>query len=355
MTATSTLAMDPTIKDRRPLGARRFGLTLVAGLLLLVLLVAWSVMIGTGDISLGDAVRALLGRPSSRLDHTIVIRLRLPRALVGVVAGGCLALAGALSQAATRNALASPDLTGVSAGVVFLTVVAVGFGPSWIYHPDDLLLSPWSVLVGALGGAGAGALVLKLASQRKGDPVRLVLTGVIVGLLLATATSFVLMVWGSSATLEASFWFIGSLNARVWPHWNVLWPWAAVLVPVALAGAGWANLLQLGDDVAVSLGADARRARAGLFVVSATLTAGALVVVGSIGFIGLIGPHIARRLVGGDLRRVLPASLLAGAILLSAADVGARAFTTRALPTGTVTALLGAGFFLILLVRQRSR
>ncbi|MGQ0743475.1 MAG: FecCD family ABC transporter permease [Acidimicrobiales bacterium] len=341
--------------DPRPLGVRKFGIALVAGLALLVLLVAWSVMIGTGDISLGDAVRALIGRPSSELDHTIVVKLRLPRALVGVVAGGCLALAGALSQAATRNALASPDLTGVSAGVVLLTVVWVGFGPTSIYHPDDLLLSPLVVVVGAVGGAGAGLLVLKLASGRKGDPVRLVLTGVIFGLLMQTVTSFILMVWGSSATLEASFWFIGSLNARVWPHWNVLWPWAAVLVPVALAGAGWANLLQLGDDVAAGLGVDVRRARAGLFLVSATLTAGALVVVGAIGFIGLVAPHITRRLVGGDLRRLLPASLLAGAILLSAADVGARAFTTRALPTGTVTALLGAAFFLMLLMRQRRR
>lgn len=345
----------PVRQDRRPLGARHSRVALVAGLGLLAALVAWSVMIGTGDISLGDAVRALGGRAASVLDHTIVVKLRLPRALIGVVAGGCLGLAGALSQAATRNALASPDLTGVSAGVVLLTVVWVGFGPTSVYHPDDILLSPAVVLVGTVGGAGAGWLVYALSSQRRGDPVRLVLTGVIVGLLLQTITSFVLRVWGSSATLEAYFWFSGSLNARVWSHWNVIWPWAAVIGPLGLVGASWANLLQLGDDVATGLGVDVRRSRAGLFLVSATLTAGALVVVGSIGFIGLIGPHVTRRLVGGDLRRVLPGSFLCGAILLSAADVGSRAFTTRAVPTGTVTALLGAAFFLFLLLRDRPR
>jgi iron complex transport system permease protein len=341
--------------DHRPLAARHFVVALVAGLGLLVALTAWSVMIGTGDISIGDAARALTGRPLRRLDHTIVVQLRLPRALVAVVAGGCLGLAGALSQAATRNPLASPDLTGVSAGVILLTVVWVRFGPTSVYHPDDLLLSPTVVAVGALGGAGAGWIVFALASQRQGDPIRLVLTGVVVGLLLQTITSFVMMVWGSSAALEAYFWFSGSLNARVWPHWNVLWPWAIVIAPLALAGAGWANLLQLGDDTAAGLGIDVRRARAALFLVSATLTAGALVVVGSIGFIGLVGPHITRRLVGGDLRRVLPGSFMAGAVLLSAADVGSRAFTTRPLPTGTVTAILGAAFFLILLLRKERR
>lgn len=349
------IAVDLATSDPRTIGARRFGLCLAAGLVLVLLLLVWSVSIGTGDISPGDAIRALVGQPETDLHHTIVVNLRLPRALVAAVAGGCLALAGALSQAATRNALASPDLTGVSAGVVLLTVLWVGFGPTSIYHPDDLLLSPLVVVVGTIGGAGAGFLVLKLASQRRGDAIRLVLTGVIVGLLLQTITSFVLMVAGTSATLEAYFWFNGSLNARVWPHWNVIWPWAAVMVPLALAGASWANLLQLGDEIATGLGTDVRKARAGLFLVSATLTAGALVVVGSIGFIGLVGPHITRRLVGGDQRRVLPASFLAGAILLSAADVGSRAFTTRALPTGTVTAILGAGFFLLLLTRAKHR
>lgn len=351
MTAPVLIEARAATSEALPFAVRRFGLVVVVSVGALVLIVLASLTRGSVEVRPGEALDALLGRPASRVHHLVVMDLRLPRALVALVAGGCLGLAGALSQAVTRNPLASPDLTGVAAGVVLVTVLWIAFGPAWTTTPAALLLSPTVVIVGAVGGAGSGALVYALAARRRSDPVRLVLTGVVVSLILQTATAFVLMLRGDNATLGAYFWFIGSLNARAWPHWAVLWPWALFLVVLSLGGASRANILQLGDDVAGSLGLSVEAARRGLFLVSAVLTAGALVVVGAIGFIGLMAPHIARRLVGSDMRRVLPLTFLVGAVLLSGADLAGRSVTSRPVPTGVITAVVGAAFFLVLLAR----
>lgn len=172
------------------------------------------------------------------------------------------------------------------------------------------------------------------------------------------------MLLGSEAIGGVLVWLIGSLHGRVWVHWQILWPWAVVTLPLALACAGLANVLQLGDEVAAGLGLRVEWTRVALLGVSALLTAGAVAVVGAVGFIGLVGPHIVRRLVGEDARRVLPLSALLSAVLLLGADVIAQSliFTTAigavdtrtSLPVGAVTALLGAPVLLVLL-RQRTR
>lgn len=338
--------------ERPPALVRHFGLVLASGVAVTGVLVVVSATVGTIQVTPGEVVAALVGNPVSELHRQVVLDLRLPRALVAVVAGGCLGLAGALSQAVTRNPLASPDLTGVAAGVVFCTVAWIATGPSLGATPDQLLLQPTVVIVGGVGGAGTGWVVYALSARRRGDPVALVLTGVVVALLLSTATAFVLMLSPNSATLSAYYWFVGSLNARAWAHWAVLWPWAAITVCAAVVGASRANLLQLGDDVATGLGVDPERTRLGLFLISAVMTAGALVVVGAIAFIGLMAPHVARALVGHDPRRVQPLSFVIGAALLCGGDLAARAVAPRPLPTGVVTATLGAGFFMFLLLRR---
>jgi iron complex transport system permease protein len=338
--------------ERPPALVRHFGLVMAGGIAVTGVLVMLSAAVGTTRVSPADVVAALVGHPVSELHRQVVLELRLPRALVAVVAGGCLGLAGALSQAVTRNPLASPDLTGVAAGVVFCTVSWIASGPTLGATPDQLLLQPTVVIVGGVGGAGTGWVVYALSARRRGDPVALVLTGVVVALLLGTATAFVLMLSPTSATLSAYYWFVGSLNARAWAHWAVLWPWAAITVCAALVGSSRANVLQLGDDVATGLGVDPERTRLGLFLISAVMTAGALVVVGAIAFVGLIAPHVARGLVGHDLRRVQPLSFVIGAALLCGGDLAARSVAQRPLPTGVVTAVLGAGFFMFLLLRR---
>jgi iron complex transport system permease protein len=158
-------------------------------------------------------------------------------------------------------------------------------------------------------------------------------------------------------------WVIGSLNGRVWEHWALLWPWACVSLPLGFLSAGLANVLHLGDEVAAGLGARLELGRVALLGVAALLTAGAVSVVGAVAFVGLIGPHLTRRLVGEDARRVFPLSALLSAVLLLAADIVAQGGPPLSilpglagvqLPVGAVTALLGAPFFLYL-VRKVAR
>jgi len=184
----------------------------------------------------------------------------------------------------------------------------------------------------------------------------MVLTGVMVAAIFRSLTSLVLLI-NQNATNNILQWIIGSLNGVTWSHWGTIWPWAVITVPVGLASAGVANVLHLGDDIASGLGSRVERARLLLLFIAVLLTAASVSVVGALGFLGLIAPHIARRLVGNDARRVFPLSAIIGGAILVLADIVARALTTTvALPVGAVMAVLGAPFLIYLLRRgMRSR
>ncbi|NJN17424.1 MAG: iron ABC transporter permease [Oscillochloris sp.] len=284
---------------------------------------------------------------------------------MAIVAGGMLGLAGAILQTLTRNPLAEPGLMGVSAGGVLAIVIFMiaSAGGSAGQSSDAGLMLPFWALI---GGMATGMLVYLLSWQNGSDPVRLVLTGVLVAGMCSAFTS-VLLLWADEYQIVRIIrWTIGSTSGRVWVHWHMLWPLAAVAVPLGLLCAGVANVLQLGDGVARGLGMGVERARLLLLFAAALLTAGAVAVVGAVGFIGLVGPHMARRIVGSDVRRLFPLSVLITAILLIGSDIVARTITigwlgrltgldipdTAGLPVGAVTALLGAPFFLYLLLRN---
>jgi iron complex transport system permease protein len=349
------------------LAVRRYGLLLGAALLLVGALLLLHISIGTVPIPPAQALAVLAQHAAAKLHavagwnlalpqdwavdqltNTVIWDLRLPRALIAVLAGALLALAGAILQALTGNPLAEPDLTGASAGGVFFAVLWVsGSMAGWEFAPGGLEL-PFVVMAGSLL---AGGLVYFLSWQRRTSAVRLVLTGVLLTTILKAATSLILL-WKQNAVGAILLWMIGSLNGRTWVHWAVLWPWALVALPLGLACAGMANGLQLGDEVAASLGLRVERTRALLLAVAIMLTAGAVAAVGGLGFLGLIAPHVARRLVGDDARRVFPLSAALGAALLLAADVAARGvIDVVALPVGAVMALLGAPFLMVLLRR----
>lgn len=315
--------------------------------------------LGLGSVALTpfEVVSALYDPTVNPIHRQIVVDLRLPRALIAVVAGALLGTAGALLQSVLRNPLAEPGLVGISAGGAFAAALWIATGQMLVTPGRSL---PLVVLI---GGLLAALLVYGLSWRGRADPLRLVLCGVLVSAVLQGATSLVMLL-GSEAIGGVLVWLIGSLHGRVWVHWQILWPWAVVTLPLALACAGLANVLQLGDEVAAGLGLRVEWTRVALLGVSALLTAGAVAVVGAVGFIGLVGPHIVRRLVGEDARRVLPLSALLSAVLLLGADVIAQSliFTTAigavdtrtSLPVGAVTALLGAPVLLVLL-RQRTR
>lgn len=366
MSRALTARPSGALPDPRPFAVRRFGVFLGLWALGMLGLIVLHIAVGTLDFSPRQIVMALLQRPEEALHHQVVWGLRLPRALVALVAGGMLGLAGAILQCVTRNPLAEPGLMGVSSGgvlaiIVYIVLVSGGSASSL---PDAGLMLP---LVGVLGGMAAATLTYGLSYRRGSDPVRLILTGVLVA-GVCSALSSLLLLWADDYQVQRILrWTVGSTSGRVWVHWGTLWPVALVAVPLGFLCAGLANALQLGDGVARGLGQRVEVARLTLLFAASLLTAGAVAVVGAVGFIGLVGPHMARRTAGGDVRRLFPLSVVLSAALLIASDIVARTLTLgwigaftglelpegAGLPVGAVTAMLGAPFFLLLLLRPK--
>jgi iron complex transport system permease protein len=327
--------------------ARRFPVVLVVGLVLVTVLAVLHVGVGPVYLSPRQVVLALVGHPEVAYQRTIVVDLRLPRTLVALAAGAMLALAGAILQSIMRNPLAEPEMTGSVSGAILFTVLWVGFGES------GFVRSVWYMpIIGLAGGVAAGLVVYALTWRGQSQPGRLILTGLLVSAILRSGASIVLLVH-QAAIGSVVLWLIGSLNGRVWSDWSILWPWALVTIVLGLMSARWANVLQLGDASAAGLGLPVERARAGLLFLAVALAAGAVSIVGGIAFLGLVAPHLARRITGADARRVFPLSVVIGAGLLVGADILAQvALPGVQLPVGAVVAVLGAPFFLYLLRRR---
>jgi iron complex transport system permease protein len=330
---------------------------LVGGLGLAALVVAVVAAVGLGSVAISPAetiavlLRRLLGLeipvPVSPAAETIVVDLRLPRALTAVVVGAGLGIAGATLQGLLRNPLADPYVLGTASGAALGAAIAV-------LVPVRMLVLEFGLLHGLafLGALGAIALVYRLARLTPLAPLTgLLLTGYAVGSLLAAGLAMAMYL--SGANLRQIFaYLLGGLDGASWLRLGV----AAPLV----LGAGLAmatrvralNGLLLGEEVAATLGVDVRRERAVLLGLAALATAAAVAVAGLIGFVGLVVPHVVRLVVGPNARRVLPLSALGGGLLLVVADLGARLLGN--LPVGVVTAVIGAPFFLALLRRARS-
>jgi iron complex transport system permease protein len=322
---------------------RLIGLAALLGAVLLGCLA--SVAVGAKPIPLYAVWHALL-TPTGVEDDIVVRSLRIPRTVLGVLAGLALGLAGALIQGHTRNPLADPGLLGVDAGAAFLVVIGI-----YAFGVTSLFGYVWFAFAGALA---ASVGVFKLGSVGRGGPtpVTLALAGAAVTALLSALTSTVLLL--DVATLDAyRFWVVGSLAGRDIGVAAQVWPFLAAGALIAFATAPALNALALGDDVARSLGHSVHRTRV-LGIVAITLLAGAATAAcGPIAFVGLIVPHIVRSFTGPDYRWLLPASALAGGALLLLADVIGRVVVRPGeLQVGIVLALVGGPFF-VWLVRRR--
>jgi iron complex transport system permease protein len=298
-----------------------------------------AISVGAVDIPLGEVWR-LLFWPDDSNSSLIVHTLRLPRALVALLVGAALGVSGAMMQGVTRNPLTEPGILGVNAGAALALLLGVVFCPG---------LPAWAtVLLAALGGVGAAALVYSITAAVGLTPVRLALAGIAVGAMLGAATSFLLIMF-EERTRGAFINLSGSLAGRTWEHFWVILPWALPALLLAVALSQQVNLLALGEEVAQSLGARVGLVRLAAVGLAVLLAGAAVSVAGPIGFLGLVVPHLARWLVGVDYRRVIPFSALLGASLLSLADVAAR-LIDRPLetPVGILVVALGAPFFVYL-------
>ncbi len=344
---------------------RRYRTAMEALAAALMVLAVVHLLAGTTSLSLSTAVRAIITIGDMDPAARILWLLRLPRILVVVMAGAMLGLSGAIMQSVTRNVLAEPGLMGVTAGTV-LAIVAVR-----AFWPTDLGASVgWRPFIGMAGGFTAAALTY-IASRRRGrlpNGSALILTGVLISTACGALTTIILLGSLEAEAADILFWTLGSTNGRTWFHVEVLAPVALIAATAGLVATRVANALQLGEGVATGLGQHVGRARLALLFIASVLTAGAVSVVGGVGFIGLMAPHIARSVSGGDARCLFPLSTMTGATLLLGADLLARFAQlgslssiaglslpgATGLPIGAVTALVGVPFFLYLAFRKGS-
>ena len=321
---------------------------------LLLALAGGAVLAGVavGPVALSPAeVWAALAGTGPAVHREIVVGLRLPRALLGLVVGGGLALAGATFQALLRNPLAEPYILGISGGAAAgaVSVLALGLAAagSWAL--------PGAAFAGALIAVGL-VFAVASAAHRRLDVRVLLLAGVVVGAFFTAVIALILSVSEAEAVRSAVLWMMGSLAGAGWRDVAVATAYTVPAALVLLALARPLNVMAVGEETAHYLGTDVERVKRLAYTVASLVTAAGVAVAGVIGFVGLIVPHAVRLLVGSDHRLLLPLSFLAGAAFLALADVVARlALAPAEIPIGAVTALVGVPFFLVLLRRSISR
>ncbi len=325
--------------------ARRRASLLVTALVVLLALVVLSQAVGSRSLPLDQVLRALTGSDGSET-AVIVRELRAPRALLAVVVGAALGVAGAQLQGLTRNPLADPGLLGVSAGAA-LAVVAT----STVLGVGGATGQAWAAVCGALG-ATAVVYLLAGSGRRDASPLPLLLAGVALTALLSALVT-VLVLLDAETLDEYRFWAVGSLAGRSVDLLAAVAPVLVVGAVLAVVGARTLDLLALGEDLARGLGTRMAWGRAGVVLSATLLTAGAVAIAGPLVFVGLVVPHLARALVGPAHRWLLPCSALLGPVLLLSADVLGRVVARPAeIQVGIVTAVIGAPF-LVALVRRR--
>lgn len=340
---------------------RRWRLMLPLMVVIALGMLLTNLFVGLGNmLTPVDVWRAYFDRENAERLHVIAVDSRLPRAVLGMLVGAGLAAAGGLMQALTRNPLASSDLLGVSQGAVMAAVVWIVFGPV------TALASFWAMPALATFGGFVSAMITYTLSRRSsgGSAAQFLLIGILVGGVLSSVTSVTLIFAGDSSIIIIE-WLTGSLSLKRWDHVQLS---ALYLLPgflMVLIAIPRANALQLGDGTATSLGQKHHTDRLIVLFGSVLLTAGAVAVVGGVGFVGLMGPHIMRRWVGNDQRRLIPAAALCGASMVLIADLMARMLVPGrviaellpgaqggALPVGVYLTLFGIPF-LITLLRKR--
>jgi ABC-type Fe3+-siderophore transport system permease subunit len=322
----------------------RMGLVFGGGLVLLAALLFASLTYGVADITLRQVIDSITN-PQNDPAHLMVRGIRMPRAVMGLLAGAALAVCGALMQTVTRNPLASATTFGLNAGAYFAIMVTAIFFPA--------LKSSAPLVIALAGALCAAAMTYGISGGKRGTPVRMAVAGMIVAMVLSSFTSALQLLFENQAS-QLLAWGAGSLVQNDWSGVQYAWPWVAVGIVFSLFYARAFDLLELGEETARSLGQKVDAARFSGMAAAVLLAGVTVSVVGPIGFVGLIAPHLMR-LIG--LRRhivLLPASALWGAIILVGADTVARMFRSSLgeLPAGAVTAVIGAPWLIWLAVRS---
>ncbi|MFX3625647.1 MAG: FecCD family ABC transporter permease [Ectobacillus sp.] len=328
---------------------------LTLGSLLIVTITLFFISAGMGEMKISPwrVFQAMIGQ-GSESDTLIIMSFRMPRIIVAILAGMALAAAGGILQGLIRNSLASPEILGITGGagvavVLFLAVFSDRSG--------SLTISIEWLPLGAFTGAAITAFLIYILARKNGGvpPLRLVLIGIGVSALTKALTTLFMILGPIHQASQANIWLTGTVYGSSWKHIQLLAPWTLILIAIAWISARKLNVQELGDELAIGLGSHVQRQRLFLLLLCTALVGGAVAFAGGIAFVGLMAPHIARRLVGSAFGALLPVAALIGALLVLLADlIGRTAFSPLEVPAGVFTAAIGAPYFIYLLFRTRN-
>ncbi|MFJ3882547.1 FecCD family ABC transporter permease [Streptomyces sp. NPDC090077] len=327
-------------------------IVLVTLLLAAAAFLVFCLSIGVGEFPIGlPQVIATLFGAGEQVDQFVIMDLRLPRALAGLVVGVALGLSGAITQSVARNPLASPDILGITGGAsavaVFLVTVSGGAAAATVS-------SVGLPVAALLGGLGTGLLVYFLAWRRGVDGFRLILIGLAVSAVMEAVTTWLLVTADIRDVARAQAWLVGSLDSRSWDEVRVALWGTLILMAVVACVAFQFKPLHFGDDVAAGLGVRYTRVRAVMLLCAVLLAGMAVSAAGPVPFVAMVAPQVAMRLTKSPTPP-LPASAAVGALLLIGADLLVRVVLPASLPVGVVTAAVGGPFLVYLLVRANRR
>lgn len=321
-------------------GFRAIGFYLSA-LCTVALLFVLSIRYGTYTLSFDEISQAF--HPNDK-NYFTLMEYRLPRTLLAIIIGGALAISGVLVQSVVRNPLASPDILGINnaAGLVAVTVLI--FLPNLAFY--------WLPIFAFIGGV-LSFILLWMICGFNFRPIKMAIIGVALSALWA-AISHYLMLTNPVEINTAMLWLTGSLWGRSWAYVNVVLPWLLVLLPLPFIFCRDLDTLGLGENKAATLGVSVNKTQILVLVLAVALSTTAVAICGPIAFLGLVAPHLARKLVGGRHRTLLPAAMLIGTLLLQISDILARVIDPPTeLPAGILTAIIGAPYFFYLLMRTK--
>lgn len=317
----------------------------------LVLVTGIAVTVGSYDMSLADVYRIIaqgIMNPGDTTADLVIWNVRLPRVCMGVLAGAGLGICGAVLQAILRNPLASPFTLGITSAATFgaslAIILGIGvFGGSYIVVINAFI---FTII--------ASFAIYALAFTKKFTPGAIIMAGIAISYLFGALTSFLQYVGTADALQQVVFWTMGSLGRANWFSIQVVASILVVTLPILFLYSLDLNVMGSGDEAAKSMGVDVSRVRIITLVLTSLITAGIICFTGTIGFIGLVGPHICRMIVGPDHRFLLPASAMMGALILVLADIAARTlFAPQVIPIGIMTSFIGVPFFIYLFVKRR--
>lgn len=331
--------------DQAPSAQSQLPLTLAWMGVALVIAILTSIAIGASGLGVRDAMRAL-AFPDGSPESALVWDVRLPRAVLVTFIGANLAIAGVLIQTLTRNPLASPQTFGINAGASLAIVICLVGLPGF----SDAN----TVLPAFVGAAIVGFAMWILSVSGRMNEMKLALAGISIHLVLSSLVQAILI--ANNAAQDIVYWLAGSVSGAQWDKVATIAPFAVLGTVTAILASGHFGVLALDAGTGSSLGQNNRRVGSMAALLIVCLAGSAVAVSGPIGFIGLLVPHIVRRLVGGDMRAILLTSLLAGPLVLNTADIlGRIAAYPAEVPVGVVTALIGAPAFLLLLRAKRPK